>query len=80
MGVKLHLPHYPLNIVTGKVMAAIDRTAIDERGIPGLYLMERAGEGVVDGMLESLQPNELQGTVVLCGKGNNGGDGFWKVV
>ena len=61
-------------------MAAIDRTAIDERGIPGLYLMERAGEGVVDGMLESLQPNELQGTVVLCGKGNNGGDGFWKVV
>ncbi len=76
MGVKLHLPHYPLNIVTGKVMAAIDRTAIDERGIPGLYLMERAGEGVVDGMLESLQPNELQGTVVLCGKGNNGGDGF----
>ena len=52
---------------------ALDEWAIGERGIPGLDLMERAGEGLTNLVCE-LAPT---GTVaVVCGKGNNGGDGF----
>jgi len=51
----------------------LDRRAIDEYGIPGLVLMENAGRGTVD-VLERLG---IAGPVViLCGKGNNAGDGF----
>lgn len=51
----------------------LDRRAIDEYGISGLVLMENAGRGVVD-VLERLG---ISGPVViLCGKGNNAGDGF----
>src|SRR5688500_7504074 len=51
----------------------LDRRAIEEYGIPGLVLMENAGRGCVD-VLERLG---IGGPVViLCGKGNNGGDGF----
>jgi NAD(P)H-hydrate epimerase len=51
----------------------IDRRAIEELGIPGLVLMENAGRGCVD-VLEKLG---IDGPVViLCGKGNNAGDGF----
>lgn len=51
----------------------LDRRAIDEYGLSGLVLMENAGRGVVD-VLERLG---IHGPVViLCGKGNNAGDGF----
>jgi NAD(P)H-hydrate epimerase len=51
----------------------LDRRAIEELGIPGLVLMENAGRGCVD-VLERLG---IHGPVViLCGKGNNAGDGF----
>src|SRR4051812_13577151 len=51
----------------------LDRRAIDEYGISGLVLVENAGRGCVD-VLERLG---IDGPVViLCGKGNNAGDGF----
>ena len=51
----------------------IDRRAIEEYGFKGLVLMENAGRGCVD-VLERLG---IEGAVViLCGKGNNAGDGF----
>jgi NAD(P)H-hydrate epimerase len=51
----------------------LDRLAIEQYGIPGLVLMENAGRGCVD-VLERLG---IHGPVViLCGKGNNAGDGF----
>ena len=51
----------------------IDRRAIEEYGMTGLVLMENAGRGCVD-VLERLG---IGGPVViLCGKGNNAGDGF----
>src|SRR6478736_5391677 len=51
----------------------IDRRAIEEFGFTGLVLMENAGRGCVD-VLERLG---IKGPVViLCGKGNNAGDGF----
>ncbi len=69
-------PSYPQKIVTGSVMASIDHQSIEERGVAGLYLMERAGEGVVSGLLNRHPRQELFQSVVWCGKGNNGGDGF----
>jgi NAD(P)H-hydrate epimerase len=51
----------------------LDRRAIEEYGISGLVLMENAGRGCVD-VLERLG---IDGPVlILCGKGNNAGDGF----
>ncbi|HTZ63972.1 MAG TPA: NAD(P)H-hydrate dehydratase [Solirubrobacteraceae bacterium] len=54
-------------------MRAIDRWAIDQRGVPSLELMERAGAGVTRAV-ERLAPDGP--VAVVCGKGNNGGDGL----
>ncbi len=54
-------------------MRAVDRWAIEQQGVPSLELMERAGEGVVRAV-ERVAPDGP--VVVMCGKGNNGGDGF----
>jgi NAD(P)H-hydrate epimerase len=52
---------------------ALDEWAIEERGISGLELMERAGTGLAEVVGETA----LSGAItVVCGKGNNGGDGF----
>jgi ADP-dependent NAD(P)H-hydrate dehydratase / NAD(P)H-hydrate epimerase len=60
-------------LYTAEEMRAIDRWAIEERGIPSLELMESAGTGVA-GAVSELEPN---GPVrIVCGKGNNGGDGL----
>jgi NAD(P)H-hydrate epimerase len=54
-------------------MREIDRWAIEDRGVPSLELMESAGGAVASAVTE-LSP---QGPVrVICGKGNNGGDGL----
>jgi NAD(P)H-hydrate epimerase len=63
----------PTLAVTRRQSRELDRRAIEEYGIPGLVLMENAGRGCVD-LLERLG---IGGPVViLCGKGNNAGDGF----
>ena len=54
-------------------MRAVDRWAIDERGVPSLDLMERAGAGVARAV-ERIAPDGP--VAVVCGKGNNGGDGL----
>ncbi|MEX0611220.1 MAG: NAD(P)H-hydrate epimerase [Pirellulales bacterium] len=51
----------------------LDRRATEEYGIAGLVLMENAGRGCVD-VLERLGIDGL--AAILCGKGNNAGDGF----
>src|SRR6187455_36430 len=56
-------------------MRALDRATIDEVGLPAVTLMETAGRGVAAAALRML--GELQGSIaVVCGPGNNGGDGF----
>jgi hydroxyethylthiazole kinase-like uncharacterized protein yjeF len=57
-------------------MREADRYTIEEIGIPSLVLMENAGRQVV-AAIESAYAERLNGRVaVLCGRGNNGGDGF----
>src|SRR5262249_3294431 len=50
-----------------------DRWAIEQQGVPGLELMERAGASVARAV-ERLAPDGH--VAVVCGKGNNGGDGL----
>jgi NAD(P)H-hydrate epimerase len=64
-----------VKILTAAEMREVDRLTI-ERGIPGLILMENAGSRVVDFLCETFAPLSDQRVVVICGKGNNGGDGF----
>jgi ADP-dependent NAD(P)H-hydrate dehydratase / NAD(P)H-hydrate epimerase len=54
-------------------MRATDRWAIEERGVPSLDLMERAGEGLAAVVARRVASGRI---VVVCGKGNNGGDGL----
>lgn len=63
-------------IVTPDDMRAIDRVTINERGIPGETLMERAGRAVIDWMLKENPEALHQKITIICGKGNNGGDGL----
>ena len=66
-----------MKIVTARQIAALDRETIDERGIPGLDLMERAGTGIFQEVIATLDRLGLRRTVILfAGKGNNGGDAF----
>jgi NAD(P)H-hydrate epimerase len=52
---------------------ALDAWAIDQLGIPGLDLMERAGTGLAHLVAERCPAGRI---AVVCGKGNNGGDGY----
>jgi len=64
-----------MKILTAAEMREVDRLTI-ERGIPGIVLMENAAHRVLEAMTASFRPLEAQRIVVLCGKGNNGGDGM----
>ena len=64
-----------MRVVTASEMREIDRRAIEEFGVPSLDLMERAGAGAAQVIaLGGLQRNDK--VIIVCGKGNNGGDGF----
>jgi len=65
-------------LLTAAQMRAVEAAAIASGEVTGLELMERAGQGVVDAIVD-WRPELGEGAhraVVLCGPGNNGGDGF----
>ncbi len=67
------LPDWLTPLLDAETMRGVDRWAIEERGVPSLELMERAGAGVTR-IVERLAPDGA--VAVVCGKGNNGGDGL----
>ena len=65
-----------MRVLTAAQMREADRRTIEDIGIPSLVLMENAGRQVVAAM-EAIHSDILDRQVaILCGRGNNGGDGF----
>ena len=62
--------------VTSRKMEIMDRRAQDEFGIPLLLLMENAGRVVYEEITKMLPDKGDAKVLFVCGKGNNGGDGF----
>ncbi|HEX5718043.1 MAG TPA: NAD(P)H-hydrate dehydratase [Thermoanaerobaculia bacterium] len=63
-----------MRILSAEAMREVDRSAIEELGIPSLVLMENAAIGVVDAIGEIYE--EAESAAIFCGPGNNGGDGL----
>jgi len=70
----MHHTEQPMHsLYTAAQVRAMDRAAIDGAGIPGIVLMTRAGRAVFDLLAARFAGEPIH---VVCGAGNNGGDGF----
>ena len=65
-----------MRLATAGEMRAMDRRATVEFGIPGIVLMENAAMRVVELLEREFGSLARKRIIVLCGKGNNGGDGL----
>ncbi len=65
-----------MKIVTAAQMQTLDRRTIEVANVPGTTLMERAGAGVADHIEKLIGPLRGKTVTIVCGKGNNGGDGL----
>jgi ADP-dependent NAD(P)H-hydrate dehydratase / NAD(P)H-hydrate epimerase len=65
-----------MKILTTAEMKEVDRLSTERAGIPSLKLMENAGSSVAAFIQERFGDLAGRRIIVLCGKGNNGGDGF----
>lgn len=65
-----------MKAVSAEVMQLLDRRTIEEYGIPGLELMERAGSRAAAIIAERFGTSAAPTALVFAGKGNNGGDGL----
>ena len=63
-----------LPVLDNDAMREADRHTIEDLGVPGLVLMENAATGVVDALRAGYP--DAQRVLILCGRGNNGGDGL----
>jgi len=63
-------------LVTAGEMQAMDRRTIETFGLPGRLLMENAGRGAAQVLLETFPGLADKKVAVIAGRGNNGGDGF----
>ncbi len=64
-----------MRFVSTAQMRRFDQLANERYGIPTLLLMENAGRGIAD-LAEKLLGKKKSRILIVCGKGNNGGDGF----
>ncbi len=66
-----------MKLVTAELIRNIDRSAIEKHGIPGIQLMENAGRGIAERIKYEIIIEQGDWKIaIICGKGNNGGDGF----
>jgi ADP-dependent NAD(P)H-hydrate dehydratase / NAD(P)H-hydrate epimerase len=71
------LPSHLLEpVLTTEGMRLADRHAIEQLSLPGRLLMENAGRAAADIIEQQLGPASRRKVLVICGKGNNGGDGL----
>ena len=57
-------------------MREMDRRTIEDYGVPSIVLMENAAHCVLEAILHHYSPLVGRRIEVICGKGNNGGDGL----
>ena len=65
-----------MKVLTAAQMREADRLTTERYGIPSLQLMENAGAAIAEFLREKISGLARRKIVVLCGKGNNGGDGL----
>src|SRR5216683_2723098 len=68
-----------MKALTAAEMREVDRLTAERCGISGTQLMENAGAAVAESVIHQISmrsPSPAHRVLVLCGKGNNGGDGF----
>jgi NAD(P)H-hydrate epimerase len=65
-----------MRVLNAAQMREADRRTIEEIGVPSIVLMENAGRQVVAAMEAAFEDLATRQVAVLCGPGNNGGDGF----
>ncbi len=65
-----------MKILTSKQIGEVDRLTTERYGIPSLLLMENAGRSLVDELARILPDLGGKRVLVICGTGNNGGDGL----
>src|SRR5215813_1923981 len=65
-----------MKILTPEQLREVDRLSTEKHGIPSLILMENAGMRVVEVLEGRFQDLDALTIAILCGKGNNGGDGM----
>ena len=65
-----------MKALTAAEMREVDRLTTERYAIPSLQLMEAAGRKVADAIWRIVAGRDNVRVCVLCGKGNNGGDGF----
>ncbi len=63
-------------VFTSEEIRSCDVQAIRSYGVPGILLMENAARGATEFFLELLTPPTDSLVTIVCGRGNNGGDGF----
>jgi NAD(P)H-hydrate epimerase len=65
-----------MRVLTSQQMRDADRRTIEDVGIPSVVLMENAGRQVVAAIESAFDSLDRRRVSVVCGRGNNGGDGF----
>ncbi len=65
-----------MKLLDAESMRELDRRTIEKTGIPGIVLMENASRRVFEAIEAIVGGLEGKRALVICGKGNNGGDGF----
>ena len=65
-----------MHVVTAEIMQELDRRTIQEVGIPGAVLMEKAGQAAANILMERFPDLHRRPVILVCGAGDSGGDGF----
>lgn len=65
-----------MKLLTAEQMRELDRRTIEKVGIPGIVLMENASRGVFEVIASVVDDLRGKRALIVCGRGNNGGDGF----